>query len=89
MLLIIEIIGTIDSKKTTRILFDDIENLTLLRDAAAIIRFGGVKVADSIYSEKDLYSYIDAMIEDFEGPHNIEDIKIHLVKYIQEIEAYI
>lgn len=89
MLLIIEIIGTIDSKKTTRILFDDIENLTLLRDAAAIIRFGGVKVVDSIYSEEDLYSYIDAMIEDFEDPHNIEDIKIHLVKYIQEIEAYI
>lgn len=92
-MLILEILGTefsIPNKSKCKILFDEIENIDLIRKASRCIysyqQDLNFKTLQNIFFcnlnvDQDLMNYIEVMSEDFDY---ISNIVIHTVKHINE-----
>lgn len=93
MILILEILGTefsTPNKSGCKILFDEIENIDLIRKASKCIysyqQDLNFKTLQNIFFcnlnvDQDLMNYIEIMSEDFDY---ISNIVIHTVKHINE-----
>lgn len=93
MILILEILGTefsTPNKSGCKILFDEIENIDLIRKASRYIysyqQDLNFKTLQNIFFcnlnvDQDLMNYIEVMSEDFDY---ISNIVIHTVKHINE-----
>lgn len=92
-MLILEILGTefsTPNKSGCKILFDEIENIDLIRKASRCIysyqQDSNFKTLQNIFFcnlsvDQDLMNYIEVMSEDFDY---ISNIVIHTVKHINE-----
>ena len=92
-MLILEILGTefsTPNKSRCKILFDEIENIDLIRKASRCIysyqQDLNFKTLQNIFfcnlnADQDLMNYIEVMSEDFDY---ISNIVIHTVKHINE-----
>ena len=93
MMLILEILGTefsTPNKSGCKILFDEIENIDLIRKASRYIynyqQDLNFKTLQNVFSydlnvDQDLMNYIEVMSEDFD---HISSIVIHTIKHINE-----
>lgn len=92
-MLILEILGTefsTPNKSGCKILFDEIENIDLIRKASRYIysyqQDLNFKTLQNVFSydlnvDQDLMNYIEVMSEDFD---HISSIVIHTIKHINE-----
>ena len=93
MMLILEILGiefSTPNKSGCKILFDEIENIDLIRKASRYIynyqQDLNFKTLQNVFSydlnvDQDLMNYIEVMSEDFD---HISSIVIHTIKHINE-----
>ena len=93
MMLILEILGiefSTPNKSGCKILFDEIENIDLIRKASRCIynyqQDLNFKTLQNVFSydlnvDQDLMNYIEVMSEDFD---QISSIVIHTIKHINE-----